>query len=216
MKVGIVTAIYGRHVAVHRFAKPLDGIPVLAVVSNLSDKKVAQEHGFQVVTHSNQPLSSKWNFALKHARRMNADAFLMLGSDDVVDPNIFDIYKRAAQGVDMVAFEDFYILNAETNDLRYWSGYNDRRKGEPAGAGRLWTRSALEKIRWNLWEGSHKKGIDRLSWDKSRNLSKRILNMRKESTYIYDIKDEHSTTSWSQFKHLPKAPPHERRRILKN
>jgi len=119
-------------------------------------KNICEESGFNYFEYENQPMSEKWNFGLQMTKKINPDAVIIVGSDDLIDKNLLEFYdKKLKQGYMMLGIKDFYIYDAERRKLAYWRGYgklNDaHRMNETIGLARCLSRSLLDKLDFNIW-----------------------------------------------------------------
>ena len=89
----------------------------------------------------------------------------------------------------MIGFSDIYFQ--EDDQMYYWRGYENHRKGESAGAGRTYTKKFLEKINYNLFPLALNKGLDSLSWNivKRRTSNIHITSLKEHGLLLVDIKD---------------------------
>ena len=54
----------------------------------------ADDERFEYYNYRNQPLSNKWDFGCKMLREIDFDYVFILGSDDIIDNNVFRIYDE--------------------------------------------------------------------------------------------------------------------------
>jgi hypothetical protein len=92
----------------------------------------------------NNPLSYKWNMAIRTLQQIDFDAVVLLGSDDYIDEAFLKYVERTIPDFDMIGFKDIYFQHE--GGLYYWSGYTNNRRGEPCGAGKVYSR----RISWNV------------------------------------------------------------------
>ena len=119
-------------------------------------KNICEESEFNYFEYENQPMSEKWNFGLQMTKKINPDAVIIVGSDDLIDKNLLKFYdKKLKQGYMMVGIKDFYIYDTERRKLAYWRGYgklNDaHRMNETIGLARCLSRTLLDKLDFNIW-----------------------------------------------------------------
>ena len=119
-------------------------------------KDICEESEFNYFEYENQPMSEKWNFGLQMTKKINPDAVIIVGSDDLIDKNLLKFYdKKLKQGYMMVGIKDFYIYDTERRKLAYWRGYgklNDaHRMNETIGLARCLSRTLLDKLDFNIW-----------------------------------------------------------------
>ena len=94
--------------------------------------------------------------------QLDFDAVILLGSDDYIDTKFVEYVQNNIDGKDMICFTDIYF---EDDGFRYyWGGYDDKRKGEPTGAGKVYTKEFLKRINWNLFHEARDRGLDGVSW----------------------------------------------------
>ncbi|MAL52528.1 MAG: hypothetical protein CMQ68_00265 [Gammaproteobacteria bacterium] len=119
-------------------------------------KNICEESEFNYFEYENQPMSEKWNFGLQMTKKINPDAVIIVGSDDLIDKNLLKFYdKKLKQGYMMVGIKDFYIYDTERRKLAYWRGYgklNDaHRMNETIGLARCLSKTLLDKLDFNIW-----------------------------------------------------------------
>ena len=136
----------------------------LVAVGSESDasRELAQRHGFVYIEHPNSPLGAKWNRGMEAVRACGADAMLVVGSDDLIDENLFTIYaQRLIEGFLFVGLADTYFWDLASRRLALWHGYPPPRRGEPIGLGRLIHRKLLSEMAWRPWADHLENGLDR-------------------------------------------------------
>ena len=203
LKIGIVTAIHGRHETVRIFAANTK-LPVLAVCSSSADGELAASLGMKVLYKDNQPLSNKWNAGAAAVKGYDWGAVIFLGSDDVLTIRAEKSIRTALQDHDFAGFENIILWDRIKKEGRHWPGYTNHRKGEPAGAGRAITISALEKLNYQPWQPGINKSLDFTFWEKVKasNLKVKMLNTEDHGLLI-DIKDTESMTPLERFAECP-------------
>lgn len=68
----------------------------MVVVADDENLDLAQEHGFVGLDVANDQLGKKWNDGIEFAcRDLDADLVAVVGSDDWVHPDVFDVIPRA-------------------------------------------------------------------------------------------------------------------------
>ena len=89
----------------------------------------------------------------------------------------------------MIGFEDLYFK--DNGNLYYWQGYQNQRKGEPCGAGKIYAKSFLEKLNYNLFGEVANKGLDGISWRRVKKTSAKILvtSLKENNLFLCDVKD---------------------------
>jgi len=151
-------------------------------------------NGFHYVEYANTPVSQKFNRGFIESQKYNPDAVLLIGSDDLINYNMFLYYNKVINeyDYDLFGFEDFYIYDLIYNKMYYWGGYTNKRKGEPISLGRLFNRKLLERIDYNLWNDIMiNTGLDGYSYRYLQSMdSKIVVNKMSDSIggMMVDIK----------------------------
>jgi len=209
MKIVIVTAVWKRPNVFALFAKGVHHLQAHAAKSGYQVKvaisgsegrtseKMVKSQGFNYVERPNQPLARKMNAALKEARKMDPDYVLLVGSDTVIHPSLFDVYDEyIQQGIDLIAALDWYFYDLRTLRCSYWGGYIDSRAGHPCGCGRVVSRELLDKWDWKIWEDRHSFGLDnsmQLLINKG-NFTYATFKMKERQAFGIEIKSEVNMT----------------------
>lgn len=197
-KIIVVSAMHGRHATVKYCLNKLEalGLDVYMAYSNAQDGLfLTQFDNVKKITHvSNQPLANKWNVALQAVKYVDFDAVILLGSDDYIDANFLDFIKAKIQYYEMIAFTDMYFKKGKAK--YYWSGYTNHRQGEPAGAGKTYTKEFLKRINFDLFGGAVDRGLDGVSWNKclKYGVKKLVTSMKKQDIICCDVKDGQGMT----------------------
>jgi len=169
MKFVVLTCLWGRLpladyvlgcFARHRVAGV--NLDLLAVGSEgEASRSVVQRHGFRYLEHFNQPLGSKWNAGLAACRGLDADAVVIVGSDDILNRQYFETAERVMGAVDYFGLLDLWFWDLPTGRFGHWGGFANSRRGEPIGLGRCLSRDLLDRLGWRLWEPRRKEALDR-------------------------------------------------------
>lgn len=180
-KITVVTAVYKRHdltkYVLNKYKQMKDmNIGVnLSLVAAGSEEKISQSicenNDFMYIETPNMPLNKKWVAATKKASETDPDAIVFVNSDDVVSPDYFlkTFNKMNEKDVEFLGIRDLYFMGIGHKTLCgrmfYWPGYTGSRRDdgdEPIGAGRVFSRSLLDRLDWELWnpKDSFKNGID--------------------------------------------------------
>lgn len=103
-------------------------IEVLCVVSEVWAKIEAFEHGFKWVEVSNDDLGKKMNKGIEAAMTMDFDYLMNLGSDDIINSRLFDVYDnyfkegKGIFGITKVTFIDSESKEVKQNDYKAMIG----------------------------------------------------------------------------------------------
>lgn len=160
----ILTACYKRIEVFNIFLQYLPNYP-LAVIGDEREhydllKQLRPDAHW--IEYWNQPLGAKWNYGLKISQAWAYDYVMILGSDDIFTPGLWEHYKKAMEpfldGGHYFGLLDFYFTDFART--KYCPGFQHNRKGEPHGAGRMIHRSILEKLNWELWDNNINSGLD--------------------------------------------------------
>ena len=117
-----------------RLLSEVDG-DVLAVYSE-NEKKLCKRYGFNSVWSKNFPIGRKHNNGLKKALDYEWDFLVNLGSDDLINPRIFDVYgNHPAQGLLKV-----HLYDTRTGEAGIF------RNNYPLGPGRMIRRDVVEDL----------------------------------------------------------------------
>jgi len=113
---------------------------VLCVVSEQWAKIKAFEYGFKHIQAENFPVGNKMNIGIKEALRFEWDYLMNLGSDDIIDERLFELYKpyieekRECFGITKCTFVDSRSKEVKRFDYKHL-----------IGAGRMIRRDIVKK-----------------------------------------------------------------------
>lgn len=214
MKLGILTAIYGRYDIFETFKKGIErlkehtDIEIEVVVVGSEGKKSSNAASkYNYIAHKNKPLSNKWNKGMLKMKELNVDYVLCLGSDDLVSNSLIDRYIEAMrQGYDFIGLLDCFIYDTKTKDLRFWTGYNGIRIGETAGIARCLSSRILSDMDWKPWGEAKERGLDGEMFKKLKDIKhvQKLFGCLKDNIFAVDLKDENSMTGFEHFSKFPK------------
>jgi hypothetical protein len=163
-KVAIITAMWKRERVFKVFAEltnaMIEGLPdhdfkVFCVGSEgNASRELAESFGFTYIEHTNDKLGQKWNAVTRAARSFNPDYCLMMGSDDVMTPDLFNRYlPYMRNGIDYIGTLDWYFYDTVTRKSLYWKGYRKAfNRGVTCGAGRMLSGRLMNALDWEPWE----------------------------------------------------------------
>ena len=198
-KLIVLTAMHGRHSTVKYCMEKMPFIEkVIAYTTHDDEEFLSGIDKLGKVWCVNEPLSKKWNDALKAIRHEDFDAIIVLGSDDYIDEAFVRFVSENIDKYDAIGFRDIYY--EKDGQLYYWSGYEGKRHGEPIGAGKVFTKAFLEKIDFNLWTKAKNSGLDGVSWKVTRANTDKILtaSIKEEGLILVDVKDEPGMNTFEQ------------------
>ncbi len=158
-------------------------------------ERTLRTYGVRTVKVANR-LGEKFNAATRAARQVQADYYLHMGSDDLVDDALWAHYANY-QGTHM-GLLDWYFHYLPTGATRYWPGYTGAREGEPIGAGKLVRRDVMEAIGWQPFDAKRPNALD---YDQHHKLTTvagpaDLFRLRDLDAVGVDLKDDQNLTSW--------------------
>lgn len=168
----VITAAFWAFVAHLRTWWEPHELHVIAAGSEEPDQEtMAREAGAEYLNVPNRPLGRKFNATLQAARPYQPDAVLIMGSDDVFCERIARAYLPFFIETPYVGLEDFYFYHTKDRRFGYWGGYETaRRKGEPAGGGRVVPAGHLDHLDWKLWSDGKDHGMDHSAFQRLRDV----------------------------------------------
>lgn len=212
MKICIITAVYKRPEIFKIFAesiKQLNGNIVVCVAGSEGDKsrKMVEEYGFEYVETPNKPLGVKWNEAAILSSQTDADYYLLMGSDDIINQPFLDWYIKLAQkGWEYIYCIDGYFYDTVSKKSLYWSGYNKSRARSKLrlalGCGRMLSKRLMNRANWRPWLSHKLHDLLDTSFDEKMNLREDFsIGVRCENTdmCILDIKSSTNMTPFARW-----------------
>lgn len=202
-KIIVASAMHGRQATVNYCLDRLQGLEVyMAYTDSLDGFFLHNFDRVKSVYASNSPLSHKWNTVIKSLKNVDFDAVILLGSDDFIDANFLKFIKQNISNYDMIAFTDMYFEKGK--DKYYWGGYTNHRKGEPAGAGKTYTKDFLGRINYDLFSGAVDRGLDGVSWNVCNNAKAKVLltSMKENNILCCDVKDGQGITKLEHIQNI--------------
>ena len=159
-----VSAMHGRHAlsrvwAKHTASLGFDFVVVCATDDDVKSVGICSEFGLQPIIAPNDPLSGKFNAALKYAMVLGATRIAIVPSDDFISPAWVEaarntehdyIIPHACGVVDLPTKRAYAIVKGVTRGMRF-------------GAGRVVSRKAIERCGGTLWPPAINRGLDTAS-----------------------------------------------------
>ena len=181
MKIVLITCVWQRPIitaAFWRFVLHLRDwwtpheLHVIAAGSDEPDQEtMARQADAEYLNVPNRPLGRKFNATLQAARRHQPDAVLIMGSDDVFCETTAGAYLPFLTEAPYVGLKDMYFYHTVDGRFGYWGGYiTQRRRGEPAGGGRILPAAHLEHLDWQLWANGKDRGMDHSAFQRLRDV----------------------------------------------
>lgn len=111
----------------------------------------------KVHIYPNNPLGSKWQFAVNKARELNPEILITVGSDDFLSSDYVDnALKYINQGYEFVGTNGWHLSDGQKHYRARYKHLTDF----PAGSGRVYTKKALDKINWKLFDTKKNRLLD--------------------------------------------------------
>lgn len=163
LRIAFVTGIWKRENIFNIFA---EGIKLLkkkfkeveiqcfvAGSEGAKSEKQVHKHKFEYIEVANSPLGVKFNRAAQLAQKWQPDFCMMLGSDDLISPDLFSLYLiNCKKQIDYSYITDCYFYDVVSGKASYWGGYTKPfNKGHAAGIGRLLSARLMEAMNWQPW-----------------------------------------------------------------
>jgi len=195
MKIVILTAMHKRQETVKYCFDKMPNIKKIVMYSDDADGVFLDSfpNVYKFKTPNN-PLSTKWNEGVKKLKDFDFDAMILLGSDDYIDEAFINYVSLNISKYEMIAFKDIYFQSG--GSTYYWGGYECAREGEPIGAGKVYAKSFLHRIKYNLYPTPINKRLDALSWKVCVNAKANMLitTLKENGLYCCDVKDGQGMT----------------------
>lgn len=214
-KVVFVTGMWQRHDVFKMFAEGIRHLQITfahrldihcCVVGSekLVSKQLALSYpNFHYTDYSNKFLSAKMNDAVKLAKTLDPDYYLMLGSDDIIGVSLMKRYLQLMdEDCEYVYLLDCYFFDTVSKRGLYWGGYQTHRnKGFAAGIGKLLSRRLMEKIGWLCFPNGYDRVLDtgfeaRVSAAKPEKVS---IRLKAENLFALDIKSSTNMTPFAMW-----------------
>lgn len=155
--------------------------------------------------HPNLPLGAKWNSLLPLVK--NFDFVLVVGSDDIFNAAIFNIYKDyIGKGAQYIGMLDGYFYDLLTDRMLFWSGYTGARRGEPFGAGRMVSMEQIKRNGYQLWDNHLNKGLDLGMQRRLYGCYREMLHSHSTGIIVADIKSDQYINAFNAFSGFRMSP----------
>lgn len=178
-------------------------ISLVCILSPVDDRfynlllRMCTDAGAECCIFPNKPLGLKKIAGLKFAcKYFDFDYLMELGSDDIVNPELIDLYKPYMEKkFDFFGLSSLYFVNWETREAMFVKNYND---GQTFGAGRMLHRGSI--ITEELWPKDADCGLDTAMTGilKDKGIRETVIDSG-DKPMIIDIK---SNTTINHWKHL--------------
>lgn len=196
-KLAVILPIFKRHELTDLCLKNLSyqrdkyGIDVYVVGSEgLTSFDLVKKYNFYYLEFENNPLSAKFDAALKETQKGNYDGVIVLGSDNFVSGSIIEFYQNVDVSINAVyGFDDIHFYSTHTKVLATKSSYNSMKMS--VGVGRLFTKELLKVANYHLWREVLDRGIDTSSANTIAALGGQHIKIPYTKEYfMLDVKHE--------------------------
>lgn len=181
--------------AIHRFNEHgIELYPYYAVSDKENYNLIAGKEYF--IECSNALIGQKHNLLLQFALQDEWDYMLQLGSDDLLlDEAIDKIAVEMHKGVEFGAFQELYVVNRATRQMKYF------KSKQCFGAGRFFSRRVVDLVlqkKGVFWTPEKQRGLDGDS-------SRRVTQVTKlwvkvlDGAFGVDIKGKENINRWHKF-----------------
>lgn len=151
---------------------------------------ICDEAGFFVVQQPNQPLSGKFNAALRPAWEESTEGtrFMILPSDDFASPAWIEAARTTE--LDYIAPHCCGIMDLQTGNAFKLEGLGSGVL--KFGAGRVISRRAIDKVGGELWPTELRRGLDTASHERLKSHGIKATVITTEGVPITDVKTDES------------------------
>lgn len=143
-------------------------VKVLLVGHENEVMKIARDFDVHFLYHENKLLGEKWNAGFRHAKTLNPEAVLFVGSSDWVENTWVERCLTELKEFDMVGTLGCYLLDIKAprgRRLVHWPGYGrGERKEETIGIGRMISARILDKFNWEPFDSKKDNSMDWQMW----------------------------------------------------
>lgn len=141
----------------------------------------------------NYPIGLKWHEGVFFARRLNCNALLILGSDDLLSLNyIEDGYNKVGKGLgssiglsDLVGSKKWFIYDLDRKI--YKLSYKNNEVPVYLGGGRIYSKYFLDKNNWEIFKKLRNKHLDSEGHEKVKLFSNKYETISQDE-FILSIK----------------------------
>jgi len=164
------------------------------------------QYSADIALHDNQHLGDKWNVALSLCKDWKPDYVLIMGSDDLVAPELILWYQREMHaGTDFFGVPDLFFHDTRTGQAVYFS--YPPSKGRSVGAGRMISAQALEACEWHLWPYAASSSLDLACQERleTKGIQMRVCHVHRGM--IIDLKSDTNIWNFERFVSLDGSIP---------
>lgn len=116
----------------------------------------------KILIHPNSPLGAKWQVGVDEARRQKADPLIINGSDDILGRDFIGMAIEGLDyGYDFIGLKQWAVFNPRADEAYVFNYKNFM----PLGGGRVYSKTLLEIIDYNLFDTSKARHLDDRGWN---------------------------------------------------
>jgi hypothetical protein len=169
---------------------------LVACISEPESEKICNDYGINFTYAENKTTGYKFNNALKFALTFDWDYLMVMGDDDIIDADAWQLINPLIENLNhYFGFDRIYFHHLPTNDsMKY---IIEEPHGGVIGCGRFIHRSVIDKTGL-LWLDEQETGCDYISGKKIREAGYE-RTLIKECCMV-DIKTDMNIWNFSQYK----------------
>lgn len=151
---------------------------IILVVSDLFEANafISMFPEIHVIMEKNIPLGAKWQAGVNKAKEIGADPLIISGSDDFLCKGFIENAIQSIQnGYDFIGLRRWIVF-----DLNKKRGYDFEYKSKmPLGGGRIYSKNALEKLNYCLFDTGKDMHLDDFGWNAVLNHSLTYMQVNR-------------------------------------
>ena len=203
MKICILTCMNKRHSISEMYAKGITNfaknssydILLVACISEPESEKICIENGIEFVYAENKTPGYKWNRGLEFALKFDWDYLMIMGDDDIIDPDSWQLINPLIENLNpYFGFDRIYFHHLATGDTMKY--IIEEPHGGIIGCGRFVHREVINKTGL-LWLDEQETGCDMISGDKIKKFTQPVII---RECCMVDIKTDLNIWKFSQYK----------------
>ena len=188
-----------------RLEGQIDLVLVAVGSEGLATERISKNNGWKYIEAPNNPVSQKWNAGIKSLKDINADAVIILGSDDFISDNLLLEYKkRLNENYVLIGVKDMYVFDVATKRFGRWRGYRpniyEDRTGETIGMARCISRKVMEMVNYDIWLNiGADSGLDGIMSSRFKSLGLEYCS--ESNTPLCEIEGDSKKYKWGHVGH---------------
>jgi hypothetical protein len=211
LKIICIIPIFQRRASTIEAVKRIkrQDVDIILVGSSSYDEQTAKIAGASYVEYNNTPLSSKIQVGIEVSRLSDPDAIMISGSDNWLSDNWISESIKYIGDYNVIGTRYWYAAKLQNKiplEIIQCKYSDDRipRREDPHGAGRIFTKSLLDKINWKLYDFKVNSVLDFKCWDRLKGMCK-IKYKNLDNVISMGIKgDWQQKNSYDSLKHNSK------------